>query len=541
MAVPEQAAPDSGRPAYTHSEATRLLCGGVYFDGMFRRRVIEELVEHEERPVAPSLGIDAVPVLAHALSARRREAWTGLVLLLLWAVFIGLGLAGTGSEKTVFPIPWFVAYGLVCVVSYAMRDAMSTTFTLDRAVLKQATRGRLKSVLPVLPFALMLIYWGAVGISVFSGADAWAAIVLPLLLMLPVGEYQRCVRVIIRSELSRAAFRSGPRKKLPVSEQFQRIGAAVDREQYARLTIYDPFRPFVGAGKAYKPWSVVMELKGGHASASPLSGREVIDLIKPGLEELRESAATSRDRLRSLEIDELVYLPVGLTRERFIRELERTDSHLEAAVGEGGEGRRHFLRVRIGAWDEQVGVSVLVRVHTQGGMLVLEVIPHVLHPLRPHFRSVDVIAQSAGDSGVRDMVRLLLTGSGAGVAAGLSLFLTAVSVVRVWLAVPRYALPDGPAASVRELGSVDELSLFQEMDISRYVKTLQDRIASRVSQALQAKGYETGDFERYVINVSEGGVFVGEISNSAVAVGEKSSAKQVQSKTVGRNWRGGTS
>ena len=534
MAVPERAAPNSG-PRYTHSEATRLLCGGVYFDRTFRRRVIEELVEHEERPVAPSLGIDAVPVLAHALCARRREAWAGLVLLLIWALFIGLELAGTGSERTVFPVPWFVAYGLVGFATYATRDATSGTFTLDRAVLKQATRGRLKSVLPVLPFALMLIYWGAVGLSVFSGADVWAAIALPLLLMLPVGAYQRRVREIIRSEVSRAAFRAGPRKKLPVGEQFERIGAAIDREQHARLTIYDPFRPFVGAGKPYKPWSVVMELKGGDSGAPPLTGREVIDLIEPGLAELRESAATSRDRLRSLEVDELVYLPVGLTRERFVQELERTSGHMEAAVGEGGEGRRHFLRVRIGAWDEQVGISLLVRVHTQGGMLVLEVLPHVLNPLRPHFRSVDVIAQRAGESGARDLVRLLLTGSGAGVAAGLSLFLTAVSVLRVWLTVPRYALPDGPAASVRELGSVDELSLFQEMDISRYVKTLQDRIASRVGRALRAKGYETGDFERYVINVSQGGVFVGEMSNSAVAVGERSSAQQVQSKTVDRN------
>ncbi|MCX4966837.1 hypothetical protein OHA98_18740 [Streptomyces sp. NBC_00654] len=532
MTVPEQAAPNDS-PRYTHSEATRLLCAGVYFDGVFRRRVIEELVEHEERPVAPSLGIDALPVLAHALRARRRETGTGLALLLIWALFIGLGLAGTGSEQTVFPIPWFVAYGLVCLVAYAMQGPTATTFTLDRAVLKRATRGRLKAVLPVLPFALMLGYWGTVAFSVISGADVWAALVLPILLMLPVGEYQRRVQEIIRSEVGRDAFRTGPRKKLPDGEQFERIGAAIDREQHARLTIYDPFRPFVGAGKPYKPWSVVMELKGGNVGAQPLTGREVIDLVKPQLEELRESAATSRDRLRSLEIDEMVYLPVGLPRDRFAQELDQTDRHVEAALGEGGEGRRHFLRVRIGAWDEQVGISVLVRVHTQGGILVLEVIPHVLNPLRPQFRSADVIARHATAGALpRSLVHVLLTGPGAGVAAGLCLFRTVVSAIRVWLTVPQYALPDGPVASVRELGSVEEISLFQEMDISRYVKTLQDRISSGVGRALHVKGYETGDFERYVINVSEGGVFIGEISNSAVAVGEKSSAKQVQSKTV---------
>ena len=55
---------EGARPPAFRTEATRLLSAGVYFDTGFRTRVIEELVEHEERPVAPSLGIDALPVLA---------------------------------------------------------------------------------------------------------------------------------------------------------------------------------------------------------------------------------------------------------------------------------------------------------------------------------------------------------------------------------------------------------------------------------------------------------------------------------------------
>ena len=73
-------------------------------------------------------------------------------------------------------------------------------------------------------------------------------------------------------------------------------------------------------------------------------------------------------------------------------------AHLARAAGEGGEARRHFLRIRVGAWNEQVVVSLLVRVHTQGGMLVLEVVPHVLGPIVPEFREVDTIvdAEPAG-------------------------------------------------------------------------------------------------------------------------------------------------
>lgn len=527
MTVPGQAAVPEDAPRYAHTEATRLLCAGVYFDGTFRRRVIEQLVEHEERPIAPSLGIDARPVLAHALHARHKETGTGLVLALIWALFIGLGLAGVGSEGTALPVPWFLAYGLVAVVAYLVQGGRETAFALDGAVLKEATRGRLKAVLPVVPYALALTYWALVVVSLFTGADVWAAAVFPLLLVLPVWEYRVRVRELVCRELNRAAFRSAERKELPDGETFERIGAAIDREQHARLTIYDPFRPFVGAGEPYKPWSVVMELKGGDGETG-LTGREVVDLIKPRLEDLRTSAAaTSRDRLQSLEVDELVYLPVGVARDLLEDELDRTDAHLAAAVGEGGEGRRHFLRVRVGAWDEQIGISVLVRVHTQGGMLVLEVVPHVLHPLRPEFRSVDVIAQRPADGALpRDAVRALLD-PGAGVAAGICLLRTIVSQVQVWLTMPQYALPDGPVASVRELGSVQEVSLFQAMDISRYVRTIQDRIASGVTQALRDNGYETGDFEQYVIHVSEGGVFIGEMNDGAVAVGKGAMAKRV--------------
>ncbi len=270
----------------------------------------------------------------------------------------------------------------------------------------------------------------------------------------------------------------------------------------------------------------------------PLTGREVIDLIKPRLEALRTSAAdTSRDRLRSLEIDELVYLPVGRERGQIAYDPASVRQHLDGAVGEGGEARRHFLRVRVGAWDEQVGVSLLVRVHTQGGMLVLEVVPHVLTPVRPEFKSVDVIAAGDAEGPLRDVVRSLLTGPSAGFAAGVSLLHTAVSVFRTWLTMPQYALPDGPAASVRELGSVKEVSLLQEMDISRYVKTLQDRIASGVREALHSKGYEMGEFEQYIVNVSGGGVFIGEMSGGAVATGERASAKQVDASVDAKGGR----
>ncbi|WP_327290937.1 hypothetical protein [Streptomyces sp. NBC_01198] len=528
---------DGTRPPAFRTETTRLLSAGVYFDTGFRTRVIEELVEHEERPVAPSLGIDALPVLAHALRARRREAQTGAWVVLIWVVFAGFAVTGTASDS-VLRVPWFAVYALLCAMAWARRSAAGVgvaVFTLDRAMLKEATSGRLKLLLPVFTPLVGVVYAGAVLITLLSGDNAWAGVFFPFLLALPVWLHRGHVTTVMCRELGRTAYAHAPRATLGGSPQWRRIGAAIDREQHSPLTIYDPFRPFIGAGKPYEPWSLAMELKpadpakAAMAAEPPrLTGREVIDLIKPRMTALRDSAAASRDRLRSLEIDEFVYLPAGLRRAEVVYAAGTVDEHLAAAAGEGGEARRHFLRIRVGAWEEQIVVSILVRVHTQGGMLVLEVVPHVLTPVRPEFRAVDVIADRGQADPVRHALRSLLASPAAGLAAMASLVRTGVAVFRTWLADPEHALPDGPTTSVRELGSVREVSLFQEMDISRYVKTVQDRIASGVRDALRLKGYATGEFEQQIVNVSGGGVYIGAMSGGAVATGDRASAKHTE-------------
>ncbi|MDJ0340546.1 hypothetical protein QMK19_11045 [Streptomyces sp. H10-C2] len=517
---------------YSRTEATRLLCAGVYLDIDFRSQVIEQLVQHEERPVAPSLGVDAVPVLAYALRARSQEVQTALLLLLVWAVFVAVDFGDGGSV----PVMWSLIYAVLCMVLWSARAATglgTAVYTLDRATLRKALMGRrkrLRVLVPLGPRLLLAGYWlGALVVFFTSGGGNWPAVFFPLLLVVPIWMHRAHVSGVMRHELTRAPFAGLPRARLPAGERYRRIGAAIAREQHAELTIYDPFRPFIGAGIPYEPWSFALELK-RRASAepgrAPLTSRMVIELIRPRLEALRQSAAaTSRDRLKDLEIEEFVYLPVGVGRGEVSYEGQTVRQHLLDAVDEGGEARRHFLRIRVGAWDEQVVVSVLVRVHTQGGMLVLEVVPHILTPVRPAYRAVDVIAGRGGEDVLRDGVRALLTGPTASFAAAVSTVRTIGITFRTWLADAQHALPDGPVTSVRELGSSPDVSLFQEMDISRYVKTIQDRIASGVREALSSQGYETDTFEQQIVQVSEGGVFIGSMSGGAVAVGSGSQAR----------------
>ncbi|MEV6109021.1 hypothetical protein AB0M28_30610 [Streptomyces sp. NPDC051940] len=517
--VPAQAGgAGPGRPQ-SFSEATRLLCAGVYLHAGYRRRVIEELVEQRQRTVAPSLGVDAVPVLAHALRVRRREVYTGLWLAVVWLVFF---IVEFQNSELPYAAP---AYAGICAMLWLSRvisGRSAAVYTIDGRGPGRAARWRDWAAFVIRWYArlLMLVFWLAA--LYLAPRGGYTMVFFPLLLVLPVWAHRVWVDRVLRDELSRPGFRNRPRLELPAEQG--RLSSSIDQEQYARLTVYDPYEPFVGYGRPYEPWSFAVELKQrktlGGAETPVLTSRQVIDLVLPKLGALRQSAAaTSRDRLRQLEVDHLAYLPTSPKRGTAGYDEPNTDRHISEAVDEGAEARRYFLRVRVGAWDELVVVSVLVRVHTQGGMLVLEVVPHVLYPIRADFREVDRLAARGASVGLRSFVRALTSSPTAVFASAVSIARTVASALRSWLHDPEVLPGEGPVASVRELGSADEVSLFQEMDISRYVKTVQDRITSGVTDALEASGFETDRFTQQVVNISEGGMFIGSMSGGAVAQG----------------------
>jgi hypothetical protein len=110
--------PDMTRPtrtprAYARSNATRLLSAGAYLEKSFRARVIDELVKHQYRVVAPSYGYDAVTVLGHALAARslRRKQIAGIVVgAVIILLMLGNGVVGlSGAFILVLCLLWAAA------------------------------------------------------------------------------------------------------------------------------------------------------------------------------------------------------------------------------------------------------------------------------------------------------------------------------------------------------------------------------------------------------------------------------------------------
>ncbi|MFE6159216.1 hypothetical protein ACFQ7F_09895 [Streptomyces sp. NPDC056486] len=609
-----------------NTEATRLLCAGVHLDAVFRRKVVSELVGHAERPVAPPLGADVLPVLAHALRARREELFTALLLAAVWIGFLvtdavmvwdaledsgggdsgvsGADLAllaldphdvvdsGPGGTFGAFvPGGWAIAYAVVVLLLW-----------LARVVSGRGTDGgtlRRMELPPPLAWLRRRIGWlvtafvwwcaAAYGFSAIAVIrETPYPVIFPLLIAAVVWRHQFLSKRILRTHLARQAFAETEQPGIP--RRFSRIAECIHREQNAPVTLYDANRPFVGAGKPRKPWSVVLELRRAEKEKDcgigvvpsqrayeTLAAREVIKMIEPRLKDLRRSAAaTSVDRLRDLEIEEFVYLPAGAGRDEQLYtgqgyetaglyDTGQAARHLERAAGEGGEARRHFLRIRVGAWNEQVVVSLLVRVHTQGGMLVLEVVPHVLGPIVPEFREVDTIVAREPEGPVRDALRACVDGPAVGVAIGIAALRALPSLVpsfRLWLAQPEATSegvtipappaanalrslcsrlgigrpvqvpPDAPLVSLRQLASTDDLSLFQEMDVARYTRTLQDRIGEGVRDALRAGGFRTDRLEQNITQINNSGVYISEMSGGALATGSHGKATHSERSTA---------
>ncbi|GAA3769148.1 hypothetical protein [Streptomyces chiangmaiensis] len=537
------------------SEATRLLCAGVYLDSAYRDRVIDELHLNEQRIVAPSLGFDAARVLAHALRARRQElAWAGAIIG-LWLVgsalsgglllgFLGPSLTlaiaswvrGRAAEPPLYRrVPAFFLrwWGRLTFAGYLVITVWAAFAGIDDGSSYGSSYGSYDPYGPGssgAPSVSDLVLPG----NAVKPWQAWFALGVLALIALCIAQQRRQFARVMAAELSTQRFpdAAGDPAEQEQGARFERVRQRIRLEQHAPLIMYHEARPFCGAGSAFDTWVLAVELvPDSLKKQQPLSNRAVLEKVRPLLAQLRVPAEYAgpgvRDRLRWLEMDECVFLPAEglLRREDAPYHPQAFEEHRARAVEEGGEKRRHFLRIRVGGWEEELVVTVFVRVHTQGRMLMLEIAPHVLTPVREDFKDADRTAHRFRHNNVLGRAAWALARVPGSPARALITFGRAV--VYGWrLLTGGYAgaLPDGPALSVRELGSTGDRSLFQDMDVDRYLKSVQDRVAHGVRAALAESGYRTGEFVQRIVNISNGGVHIGHVEGSTFAVGEHASA-----------------
>ncbi|WP_032773891.1 hypothetical protein [Streptomyces griseus] len=575
---PRQAPGNAARPpsaAPRVSEATRLLCTGTYLDAGYRDRVIDELYLSQQRVVAPSFGFDAARVLAHALRARRVElAWAVAVVLLmvigaavsLWLlVLVVPGLlmtlgkairANAGASPgyrrlPLFLMRWIGRLLLAYLVVYSVAQGLGkvpqpeagagrptgveagSTPGVDTGSTSDDDSVPLAALNAVTPDIRPWKAWVSLGVLLALGACV-------------AGQELHFVRVL-RGELSRRGFASTAvdRAERFRGRRFLRVTRRIRLEQHSPLVMYHEAHPFCGAGTAQDPWVLAVELRpNGTRERRPLGNATVLAAMRPFIEQLREVAESVegggqavRDRLRHLRIDECVLLPMEGLQHREETPYDRAsfEAHRARAVEEGGEKRRHFLRVSVDGWEEGLVVTVFVRVHTQGRMLMLEIAPHALLPVRADFKDADHLAYRFADmNAFGRTVHIFTLVAG---APGQALMTLGRHLVRGWRRLTGEAdgaVTDGPALSVRELASEPVGSLFHRMDVDRYLKSIQDRIAYGVKEALSEAGYQTGEFAQKVVYITNGGVNIDAVVDSTFAIGADARATTSGARTLPR-------
>ncbi|GAA2245096.1 hypothetical protein GCM10010232_35150 [Streptomyces amakusaensis] len=591
MRLPSQPTPSGAAPpapadsSRSSSEATRLLCGGVYLDRAFQRGVVKELVERGERSVAPSGGVDATAVLAHALRASRLEYRTGRWIVLLWGLFLLVETAESDFGRmaewslseaygvrltqeslhlpgivTFFLDPPFIPIGppvsepgsFAWVLSYAVLSLLLWLINsmaghgsgmYSRKFLTFTPRGTF-TLRFIGPVGLLYAYWVSALAAVWNNSAHWAAVVFPLLLSIPVWAHRRAVERVVCEQLGRTVFPTRPREEISGPAWLRRIGRSIDREQRSSIILYDPDSPFAGLGQAMEPWSMVIGLDPEPgAEPLPLTTAEVLDSVKRELDALTRSPVSSaspasRSRIRDMEIDEVVYLPAGPPRDEVDHGEDAAAKQLSESIGEGGEARRHFLRIRVGSSELQM-VSVLVGVQTEGETLAVEFVPHVLGPLKPHFGRVDDLVGEGRDFPALSVGRALLVAPAAGVPAVLSVLASAARAattmrLRLKHGGTRAVVPsEGAVTSVREIAASQQESLLRDLDANRTLKTIQDRVATGVLRTMKAKGYRTGQLEQQVVQVSNGGIYITSMQGGAVASGSGARARGTRAMGAG--------
>ncbi|MGY3680279.1 hypothetical protein [Streptomyces sp. TE33382] len=549
------------------SEASRLLCAGVYLHDGYRDAVIDQLYVQEERIAAPSTGFDAARVLAHALRARRSELRWAAGILATWllgavltrgavAVFVMpcvlLALAplirGAARNPPVyrripaFLMRWYGRLLLFFAVLWTVGGAFAGLFDDDddpgsyESSYDSAydSSDGLSDALPDGADLGLTVLNEGFSSGGFGSGPAWGAIGFFALIATLVGLRRGQFARVMAGELARKNFpdlTADPAERTAGS-RFRRLQQRIRLEQHAPLIMYSAGDPFCGAGLPYHPWNLAVELRPSEdGPTEPIDNARILRRIVPLLQQLRvpsphgspDAAAAVRDRLRELQIDECVFLPVLGMRRREDAPYGPAgfETHRLGAVEEGGESRRHFLRIRVGGWSEEVVVTVFVRVHTQGGMLMLELAPHVLMPVHPLFQEADRIAhRHRNNNWFGKAAWALARTPGSLVRSVVTLGRGAVSGWTVLTAGNSGALTDGPEMSIRQLGSDNEASLFQDMDINRYLKSIQDRVTGGVRLALREAGWQTDEFEQKIVNIGAGGVFIESAKDSAIGIGD---------------------
>ncbi|MCG8921411.1 hypothetical protein [Lentzea sp. CC55] len=544
-------------------DTTRFLCGAAHRDEEFADSAIREYLVESTRSIPRSPGVNAGAVLREAVAGRtRRKVRDGLLLVLSLVVLF----AATGTVL----VAWLLIAAVVAAAS-GSRLASPRQRQASTAVRGPAVLGLTASVIALF-FALFKFMeelddtsnycrrrWEECG-PVNSDAE-FALVIIGIALVFAVLLADRViVWLLVTKSFRRNGFRigKGERELWRNEWAIRRLGHAnyaealalyptdedggPDDPDVAQVIVYHGYRPFIGSGVMFEPWSMALPLKPAEDEAdAPLPGftlpelydRVTSELVKTG----RSPSLSPGHRLRGMKTgDRVVISSVELVdhiddaEARIV--LPDKDHAPRAVVGrsvvdglitEPMEWMRYFRSFQVETWDRDVVVSAYLTFGLDDEMLYVEWTPCILHPIHARHREIDVLpAQSARPflEAVADLLRFPASlPKRIATAVG---WLTPIHQAEGTFVAERY----GATTSLRELASRSEVdNYFQLTDIERYVKVLESRLLRTLGEFLESKGISVTEFMEQAMQVTSNNVHItGPVISSNIATAGKARA-----------------
>lgn len=526
-------------------DTTRFLCGAAHRDEEFADSAIREYLVEATRSIPRSPGVNSGAVLREAVAARtRRKVRDGVLLVLalvalfaasgtvlvLWLVVASIAAVGTGA-RVAFTRPRRVVTQRGPAVLGAIASAIALFFVLYKFIeeLDDSTsycRPRYEECGPE------------------SSDGALAVLIIAIVLIFAVLFADRVVTwLLVTKSFRRAGFRTsrGEQELWRNEWAFRGLGHGSyaealalypieendepDDADGAQVIVYHGYRPFVGSGAMFEPWSMALPLKPAEGKLdAPLPGFALAELYERITSELvktgRSPSLSPGHRLRNLRTgDRVVISSVELidhiddAEARIVlpdKDHSPKDivapSVVDDLITRPMEWMRYFRSFQVETWDRDVVISAYLTFGLDDEMLYVEWTPCILHPINAEHRQIDVLPQQSLRPFVEAIVDLLKFP-----ASIPKRFTSAVA----WMnPIPQaegtyVAERYGASNSLRELASRSQVdNYFQLTDVERYIKVLESRLLRTLGEFLESKGISVTEFMEQAMQVTSNNVHI---------------------------------
>jgi hypothetical protein len=497
-----------GPTAAVHSsKITRFLCAAAHLDPTFAHAAIAEYLIEPTRALPRSEGVDSTAVLRDAVAARRRGKIRDALLLFVIVIFAAVDFYAA--------VIWFVIAWLVAAAVSARRRG-PIIVSLVVAVLLGA----------VLVYLLRTHALADLGITT-TGPSNGDLIVGLLFLMIVYGIVavdEFTVEALVRERFRESTFQPDANQLAPSWERtvrtlglgdfatpLQRVAMADAPTQttaaVADVVVHRTTVPFVGSGSLKADQTLALELLAGDEDVGaprPFTAIELADYVTAAVRALRGSTPLSpSSRLANLTVSEKVFIPAtrlvgGLLGPRaapVLVDSERPPARTmpldvaRALADAPLESARYYRCFRIESWESDIITSTHFSASTDQQVLYLEWTHNVLYPVRRQYRSID------HPTTVHHALRA------ATIAVTLPRFALQrlKNVIHWFRRIPRRPgefVPEryGSGSSLRELAADSGWhNYFQEADIVRYIRLVEQTIFRAIGDFLAERGYSVTD------------------------------------------------